>query len=577
MARRKNNHYHYAEKFDNKRRSNKKLYVPFKAVFVAALVLLMFGFISTTFGAFVASEETVSTREHSILVDVRTAKAQRDIAITGANVDLAETSYNVTNGAVVYFDTTGWDTDTYNYVQLMIGHSTWSTTYDMTRVGSTNLFYVTMPSWSGFTQLCFIGETSHWGDTNQSQSPDTRNGFAHYYTDVWGTGNLTNTKHLFRSDLSSNDNSLSKIDDSGYNILLNSTFNLYAATKKGSGSYEQSTDGGVATQAGTTKNTTSASSTTTYSTSTSSANPAVNYPMIGSAVTLTNSANTGYKFDDYVFDNINGTNTTDSPINMTSWKNETTNVFARFSEVMHKVKITSNTPKINSGSTGVTTSNGVVGVATTYTATAPTKTGYTFTNWSNLTNGITKANGSAFSPNELKNSSITFIYTNNSTSTKTCSLKANYTLNAPTNVSISDKTMKVGDAAVSLSPASNVPTGITKTVTYSIVNESGSTVASSVASVNSSGQFTATVPGVYTVTMHVTATDGTLTSTEATDTATVTVSPAKPQWTLTMSGYDAGGDLNNGSAYGSENNPYLVTLGSNFSFTASINSCLPLG
>ncbi len=575
MAGRKNNHYHYAEKFEDMRRKRNKLFIPRRAVFFAALFLLMFGLISTTFAAYVSSDESVNTDDgRSIIVDVRTAKAQKDITLTGANADLAASGYSVDSGAVIYFDTTGWDTSTYSYVQMMIGgnngNDKYSDCYRMTRVGTSNLFYLSNVSYGSFNQLCFIANSSSWG--HEGNLPNSRKTYSHYYTNTWGSGDLTSTKYVFRAeDLSSNDSNISSINNDGYNTLLNSTFNLYAATKKGTGSYEQSTDGGNATQAGTTKNTTNATSTGTYSTGTSSANPAVNYPMIGTPVTLTNSKKTGYKFDDYCFDNINGSNTTGSPINMTSWKDETTNVFARFSEVMHKVKIKSNTPKINSGSTGVTTNTAVVGVATTYTASAPTKSGYTFTNWSGLSSGITKANGTAFSTNDLKSSSLTFIYTNSGTTSTTCELTANYTLNAPTNVSISDTNMKIGDSAVSLNPSSTVPTGITKTVAYTIEDEDGND-ASSVASVDSSGNFTASIPGVYTVTISVSGSDGTLTSGTATDTATVTVSPAVPSWTLTMSGFDASGDLNNGHAYGSENNPYLVTLGSNFSFTAAINN-----
>ena len=141
MARnRKNNHYHYAEKFADKRRKQSKLFMPKKAAVVAALFLLIFGIVSTTFSAYI-SDNTHPEEGHSILVDVRTAKAQRDIAFTGANADLAATGYNVTSGAIVYFDTTGWDTSAYPNVQIMIGHGSYSSCYKMNHVGSTNLYY----------------------------------------------------------------------------------------------------------------------------------------------------------------------------------------------------------------------------------------------------------------------------------------------------------------------------------------------------------------------------------------------------------------------------------------------------
>jgi len=557
MAGRKNNHYHYAEKFEDRRRRQSMLFVPRRVTFVAVMVLLMFGLISTTFAAYVSSETPDTESGHSILVDIRTAKAERDIAVTGADVDLAASGYDVTAGAIVYFDTTGWDTATYSHVQIMIGHGTYSACYDMTKV-SGNLYYITMPAWGGFTQLCFIANTSSWGiESGSGHSPNDRKTYSHHYTNTWGSGNLTNTKYVFRAASSANDSNISSISDSNYNTLLNSTFNLYAVTKKGTGNYEQSTDGGNATQAGTTKNRTNATSTDSYSTSTSSANPAVNYPMIGTAVTLSNSKKTGYKFDDYVFDDMNGSNATGSPINMTSWKNETTNVFARFSEVMHNVRIANNID-----STVDTTNTASVGVSTTKTINAPTKAGYTFHHWSAMPTGVTVTSGTVGSSSTQGTSSLTFRYSNSATTAQDVTLTANYTINLPTNVSISDNSMSVGGSAVSLNPQYTVANNLTANVTYTIVNENNQTVGASVASVDSSGNFTATVPGVYTVTISVTSTDGTRTSSAVTDTATVTVSPAVPEWTLTMSGYDEG--------TGTQADPYVVTLGSNFSFTAAI-------
>lgn len=560
---RKNNHYHYAEKFEDRRRRQRKLFIPKKTAVVAALFLLIFGIVCTTFSAYVSDNIHPEEREHSILVNLRNTKAQRDIALTGAEADLAASSYDVTAGAIVYFDTTGWDTSTYSKVQIMIGHNSYSSCYTMSRVGSTNLYYYTMPSWGGFTQLCFIANTSEWG--SEGNSPAHRKTYSHYYTNTWGSSNLTNTKYLFRAaDLSSNNSNLSSINDSAYNTLLNSTFNLYAVTKKNNGTYAQSTDGGNATQAGTTKSSTGNTTTSTYSTSTSSANPAVNYPMIGSAVTLSNTKKTGYKFDDYAFDDMNGTNTTGSPLNMTSWKNETTIVYARFSEIMHNITVKTNIP----GDTSSTT-NSCVGVATGKQLPAPARTGYTFSNWT-IPSGVTISSGSTTS------NTITVKYSSAATSAETITLTANYTINPPTKATIDDKTTTV-NTDVSLDPSVTIAApNATAVNTYSIT-KGGS--ATSDATVTSAGVFSATKPGVYTVTLSSAATKAAsggvaaLTSTAKTDTATVTVLPAKPQWTLTMSGFDPSGDLNNGHTYGFDAlNPYLVTLGSNFSFTASVNS-----
>ena len=101
---RKNNHYHYAEKFKDRRRRQRKLFIPKKTAVVAALFLLIFGIVCTTFSAYVSDNIHPEEREHSILVNLRNTKAQRDVALTGAEADLAATGWNVTSGAIVYFD-----------------------------------------------------------------------------------------------------------------------------------------------------------------------------------------------------------------------------------------------------------------------------------------------------------------------------------------------------------------------------------------------------------------------------------------------------------------------------------------
>ena len=576
MARnRKNNHYHYAEKFADRRRKRQQLFLPKKTVIVTAMLLLIFGIITTTFSAFVADSGINQTGENSsILVNLRNTKAQRDIALTGANADLAGTGWNASSGAIIYFDATGWNLSSYPKVQIMIGHGSYSSCYDMTKVTG-NLYYISMPSWNGFTQLCFIANASSWG--NEGNSPDHRNNYASVYTNIWTADrNLgTTNKYMFKKASTSNDAAITMTENSSYSTLLNSTFTLYSATKKNNGSYSNSVDGGTATMSGTTKTTSNATSTSTFSTSTSSANPATNYPLVGTAVSLStgytsgnanadSNANKGYKFDGYAFDGYvgsNGATSTDTPINMTSIGGQTTTVYACFSEVMHNITVKTNIP----GDTSTTTSS-CVGIATGKSLSAPAKTGYTFTGWSAMPSGVSFSSGSTSTNN------ITIKYTSTATSAQTITLTANYTINPPTKATIDDKTTTV-NTDVSLNPIVTVAaSGATAVNSYTISPSSG-------ASVNSSGVFSATKPGFYTVTLSSQARKAAsggvaaLTSTAVTDTATVTVLPAKPQWTLSMSGFDPSGDLNNGHTYGFDAlNPYLVTLGSDFSFTASVNS-----
>lgn len=110
MSRRgKNNHYHYAEKYETKRyrrrmRARDMLYTPVKPAMVALLVLFAFGLISTTFAAYVTNNYDSVVDESSgsgIVMNIRNRKVNDDtlaytaansgIADTGANVDVADT------------------------------------------------------------------------------------------------------------------------------------------------------------------------------------------------------------------------------------------------------------------------------------------------------------------------------------------------------------------------------------------------------------------------------------------------------------------------------------------------------
>lgn len=566
MARnRKNNHYHYAEKFADIRRKRQQLFLPKKTVIVAALLLLIFGIITTTFSAYVNDSDINQSGENSsILVNLRNTKAQRDIALTGAEADLAATGANdISSGTTVYF-VNPWSGVT--SIQVLVGHGSYSVGYKTTRIGTTNLYYYTFGGkWEGYTQLCFTAcGTTAWEGKNES--PDGRKVGATNYTNTAGGTDLSN-KVIFKAASSTNNANLSSHTGTTYNETLNSTFHIYSWRKNGTGSYENNRSGGTITASGTTKTTTSVSSTDSTSATTTlanSANPSTTvkiYPMAGTPVTLTNSPATGYAFDGYKFDDATNGSDAGTPINMTSYGGEDTNVYARFSEVMHNITVKTNIP----GDTSTTT-NSCVGIATGKSLSAPAKTGYTFTGWSTMPTGVSFSSGSTSTNN------ITIKYSSTETSAQTITLTANYRINPPTAVSIDDKTTTVG-TSVSLNPSVTITaSGATAVNTYTISPSSG-------ASVNSSGVFSATKPGVYTVTLSSQARKAAsggvaaLTSTANTDTATVTVLPVAPQWTLTMSGFDPNEDLHNGHTYGfDELNPYIVTLGSDFSFTASIDS-----
>ena len=564
---RKNNHYHYAEKFEDRRRRQRKLFIPKKTAVVAALFLLIFGIVCTTFSAYVSDNIHTEERERSILVTLRNTKAQRDVALTGAEADLASTGFSC-SGGYIYFDANGWTIPSGYKVYFVIGRdhdSWWASSYAMTNISGTTTWYLNMGSWGSGnnewpTQLCFLVSNESIDQGNSPAQIKASKSYNNQHTNTYGGTDLSSGTYYYFEKVTGTDSALTCTSNSSPNSLLNSVANAYTTVKQGDGNYDPGTSGGTITVSGKTKN----SNTTTGTDSFSIGHGETNYPIVGSTLSLSNSPATGYKFDGYYPNNgLSGTAYGNSIV-MTKIGNNSTNIYAHFSEVMHNVTVNTNIP----GDTSTTTSS-CVGVATGKELSAPAKTGYTFSNWT-IPSGVTISSGSTTS------NTITVKYSSTATSAETITLTANYTINPPTKATIDDKTTTV-NTDVSLDPSVTIAApNATAVNTYSIT-KGGS--ATSDATVTSAGVFNATKPGVYTVTLSSVATKAAsggvaaLTSTAKTDTATVTVLPAKPQWTLTMSGFDPSGDLDNGHTYGfDELNPYLVTLGSNFSFTAFVNS-----
>ena len=70
------------------------------------LLMLAFGFISTTFAAFMSSPAAEPINDSSFISSIRTAKVQRqekeDIGSVGANVDVAGTGYDFSNVSFIF-------------------------------------------------------------------------------------------------------------------------------------------------------------------------------------------------------------------------------------------------------------------------------------------------------------------------------------------------------------------------------------------------------------------------------------------------------------------------------------------
>ncbi|MDO4748407.1 MAG: hypothetical protein Q4A12_04430, partial [Eubacteriales bacterium] len=166
---------------------------------VALLILLVVGLVSTSFATF---NTDTNTEKGSLIADIQTAvvnrDAKEDLADTKANVDVADTGYNVTGGMVVYYD------DTYSQIssasgvgalRFMVGHGSYSRGTLGTKIPNTNLYYFKISeSWGDATQFAVFGvsDSSGWGGENNSIG--NRRPYAKASTDSYNmSGNFSGT------------------------------------------------------------------------------------------------------------------------------------------------------------------------------------------------------------------------------------------------------------------------------------------------------------------------------------------------------------------------------------------------
>ena len=279
-------------------------------------------------------------------------------------------AYDLAKGAYVYFEKpSDW---TANYVAFMIGHDTWSTAYNMTKISNTNLYYYkqsTSETWSGYTQVAFFSTTSSWSGGESKKIAD-RAQYAAKATSVYtvnSTAKSLGTYSLFNASMT-----MSK--GTGYAAVINKTQTIKVQLKDGSNwvdatvvpaDLKASTYALTSATAAGAKSASLAKESTTVSTTVSAAYSA--------KVTLScTNVLDGYVFEGWY--DANGNKITSYTVSGAH------TVYARFiqsAEETNEVTVT-----YMCGTTSVATAvNEYVGVETEKTFTAPTVTGYQFKNW----------------------------------------------------------------------------------------------------------------------------------------------------------------------------------------------------
>ena len=136
-----------------------------------------------------------------------------------------------TGGYVYFLKPSTW---TESKVMMFIGHDSYTSVYEMTKVSNTdNLYRYTMPSWGGATYVAFANAGSVWGSGNWG--PNNRTNAPHY-TNVYNNYGFNNGSYyvVVPASTSNNANITINYKSSASNLNLTTRANVYGSTDGGS-------------------------------------------------------------------------------------------------------------------------------------------------------------------------------------------------------------------------------------------------------------------------------------------------------------------------------------------------------
>lgn len=522
------------------KRKNTFLGLPKNTIVLSLFILIFFGLISTTFGAFssnniTSQNDNISEVPH-ISTKIRTRKINNDLANSGANSDVAQLSaqYNYNwKGKVYFLVPEQWDISNYGHVQVDITRttSTSSSNYqfysgDMTRVGSSRLFYINLSidhsSWGQNEYLAFTANSSTYGPGTFALS-----GNQYYTTPIdYGCNNSSNY-YLFIPSTESqfttttNGNTISGSWNTNRSTLLKKTQTVNITTNGSS-----SASGGTVTMTGYYDT----GDTTVDSSSATSSSTSVSYDGVeGTEMKLEAAPKSYYAFDGWYSGSTKLSSNATYTYNVYSAKTIT----AKFVDA--KYTVTAGT--CNGGTVSVTTSPATHSTGTTVTATA--STGCTFSKWQDNQNGTFTSKTS---------SSTTFKPNSNAT------VAADFTLNKATVSNFVTQDFVVGNSYIPTATINKPCSSATITTTLRITDPHDSSVYNETKNNLSDHNYKPVEPGVYNVKLTVNSSAYTkLTSTSDEYSTTFTVRPPTPD--LDISCVSATG-TQGGS--GTSGDPYIV-------------------
>ena len=135
--------------------------------------------------------------------------------------------YDFTSGKVIYFD----NTEAWSKCYLRVGHTTWNSVYQMSKVSNTlGLYSYTIPSWGGYAAYA-IANNCGWADGNSIYKVKTGDGNAITASTVYIEESVSANRTIWPSSWKNKDE-----DCDYYNVTNNSGLTTYKVTRSVTGS-----------------------------------------------------------------------------------------------------------------------------------------------------------------------------------------------------------------------------------------------------------------------------------------------------------------------------------------------------
>ena len=342
---------------------------------------------------------------------------------------------NSVSGGYIYFDNsvTNWSD---SYIYFVIGHSSYSSLYQMTKISNTNTYYCKMDKWDGSTYYAVIGTSSSWGSGSWGSSNLTNaNHRTAAYTSTYGLN--SGSYYSFTPSSSSNGCALSiSYLGTSYSSVNKSTYKIYT-TLNGT----ESTAPGTITASAYKLSATSTAG-TKVSASVSSYTYTLSSVAVAPIITLTASVNPGYKFEGWYTAASGGTQLSTST--SYSYTGSTKEIYARFQPITYTVAYNSNKPSgASTNMSGSTASSShTYGTAKALTTNGFILPGYTFAGWNTNSagSGTNYADKASVSNLTTTNGATVNLYAKWTANTYTVAYNSNKPNGASTSISGSTAT-----------------------------------------------------------------------------------------------------------------------------------------